>query len=170
MISITNYELKVNKKGEKHVVSLEECPCPFCSGRLSHKDFRLRIVRWDNEGKEYVIIRVLYCAQCNTSHRELPDFLVPHKHYAAEVIEAVIDEEPMACNGADESTVRRWIAWFKRIKAYLNAALAAIAAAFEKIRLSALEPLDTLREAGAGWLTGTIRRYVNSGGTLSEIT
>ena len=170
MIIITNYNVKVNNNGKKYVVSLEECPCPYCSGRLSHKDFRLRIVRWDNEGKEYIIIRVLYCAKCKTSHRELPDFLVPHKHYAAEVIETVIDEKPMACHGADETTVRRWIAWFKRVKGHLNSVLASIPAAFEKMRLSALEPLDALRETGTGWFPGAIRRYVNFGGTLSEIT
>jgi hypothetical protein len=52
----------------------------------------------------------------------------------------------------------------------LNAAIVATLSAFEKIRLSALDPLDTLRAAGGGWLVGAMRRYVNSGGTLHEIT
>jgi uncharacterized protein YbaR (Trm112 family) len=170
MINISKYRLEVNKKGTRYVISLEIVPCPLCHGVLKLKDFRLRIVRWADENTEFIIIRVLYCEQCDRSHRELPDFLTPNKHYAAEVIEAAIDDDKTVGCPAETSTVNRWRAWFERIKGYLAAAVLAAYSAFEKARLSDLNPLIVLRKSGRGWLPGGMRRYVNSGGGLSEIT
>ena len=41
--------------------------------------------------KEYLMIRRLRCTECHRHHNELPDCLVPHKHYEAEVISGVLD-------------------------------------------------------------------------------
>ena len=166
MISISKYKIEVNENGEKRVVSQEQLPCT-CGGHLAFKEYIFRIVRKPGEDKEFVEIRVLYCVDCNTTHRELPDFLLPYKHYVAEAVEAAVDRKKADCS---ERTVKRWRAWFKRIRSYLAAALLAALSAFDKVRLSALDPLETLRAAGSGWLSGAMRRYVNSGGTLHEIT
>ena len=168
MISISKYKIEVNENGKKRVVSQELVPCT-CGGHLAFKEYRLRIVRRSGEDKEFIEIRVLYCVDCNKSHRELPDFLLPYKHYTAQAVEAAVDRKKAECP-VGERTVKRWRAWFKRIRSYLAAGILAGLSAFEKVRLSALNPLDTLRAAGSGWLGGAIRRYVNSGGTLHEIT
>jgi len=168
MISISKYRLEVNENGKKYVVSQENVPCT-CGGHLAFKDYRLRIVRRSAEDAEFIWIRVLYCVDCNTSHRELPDFLLPFKHYTAQAVEAAVDRKKAECP-VGERTVKRWRAWFKRIQAYLAAVILAALSAFEKVRLSALDPLDTLRAAGSGWLAGAMRRYVNFGGALHEIT
>ena len=169
MIIITKFRLEVNKDGKKYVVSQEQLPCTICGGHLAFKDYRLRIVRRSSEDAEFIMIRVLYCVDCNKSHRELPDFLLPYKHYTAQAVEAANDRKKAECS-AEERTVKRWRAWFKRIRTYLAAAIVAALSTFEKIRLSALYPLDALHAAGSGWLAGAMRRYVNSGGTLHEIT
>jgi len=168
MISISKYKLEVNKNGKKYVVSQEQIPCT-CGGHLAFKEYRLRIVRLPSEDAEFIEIRVLYCVDCGKSHRELPDFLLPYKHYTAQTVEAAVDRKKAECS-AEERTVKRWRAWFKRIRSYLAAAIVAALSEFEKVRLRALDPLDTLRAAGSGWLAGAMRRYVNSGGTLHEIT
>ena len=37
-------------------------------------------------------IRRFRCAECHSYHNELPDCLVPYKHYETEVIAGVLDE------------------------------------------------------------------------------
>lgn len=169
MIIITKYTLKVNENGQKCVISGENIPCPCCGGCLTLKDFRLRKIHWPNGDIEFILIRVLYCAHCNKSHRELPDCLLPYKHYASKVIEVAIDGDTINC-AVEDSTIYRWREWFCRAAAYINAVLTACWAAFEKIPLSALNPLELMKKSGSGWLCGIMRRYVNFGGSLSEIT
>lgn len=41
--------------------------------------------------RDELAVRVLYCRNCKQHHRELPDFVVPHKHFDAEVFAAVCD-------------------------------------------------------------------------------
>ena len=38
------------------------------------------------------MIRRFQCQNCHSYHNELPDCLVPYKHYEAEVIAGVLDE------------------------------------------------------------------------------
>ena len=58
----------------------------------------------------------MLCKACDTLHLELPDVLVPHKHYGSEVIENVVDgvstsddltTEDYPC----EKTMERWKDW-----------------------------------------------------------
>ena len=52
-------------------------------------------------------LRRLYCPRCKKLHLEIPDCLVPHKHYFRLVIDGVtsglIDYAAI-----DDSTIRRW--------------------------------------------------------------
>lgn len=38
------------------------------------------------------MIRRFRCQNCHSYHNELPDCLVPYKHYEAEVVAGVLDE------------------------------------------------------------------------------
>ena len=61
---------------------------------LSYRDSCKRILLQEGqEGHErhVCIIRRMKCTKCGILHRELPDFLVPYKHYTAEVISGVLD-------------------------------------------------------------------------------
>ena len=44
-----------------------------------------------NGEKKTFSLRRMRCARCKRLHIELPDILVPNKHYAAELIENVVD-------------------------------------------------------------------------------
>ena len=75
------------------------------------------------------LIRRLKCSSCGRLHRELPDCLVPYKHYASEVISGVLDGivSPDDEDSADfpcETTMRRWHCWLEanrlRIDGYLK--------------------------------------------------
>ena len=74
------------------VMSSDDTPvCPVCGGTLKYRDTRLRIRKKEGGVKEYLMIRRLRCTECHRHHNELPDCLVPHKHYEAEVISGVLD-------------------------------------------------------------------------------
>ena len=74
------------------VMSSDDTPvCPVCGGTLKYRDSRPRIRKKEGGLKEYLMIRRLRCTECLRHHNELPDCLVPHKHYEAEVISGVLD-------------------------------------------------------------------------------
>jgi hypothetical protein len=58
-----------------------------------------------------------HCVACDKYPALIPNFLMPHKHYEAAVIERAIkyseDGEGLSDCPADESTMRRWINQFK---------------------------------------------------------
>ena len=80
--------------------------CPLCKGMMKYRDSRKRI--WKKEGgvKENLVIRRFRCEDCHSYHNELPDCLVPYKHYDAEVIAGVLDgpKLPIGKNGAKVQT------------------------------------------------------------------
>ena len=65
--------------------------CPVCGEPLSYRDSCERIMRLEGGGRRRFLIRRLKCSNCGKLHRELPDCLVPYKHYASEVISGVLD-------------------------------------------------------------------------------
>lgn len=87
--------------------------CPKCGGDLKYYDKVRRIVRTKNGETNWIKIRRLVCSICGTSHRELPDNLMPYKHYDAGIIKGVLDNtitfhdldyEDHPC----EMTMKRW--------------------------------------------------------------
>ena len=65
--------------------------CPICQATLRYRDSRPRIRRKEGGLKDQLIIRRFYCKNCHSYHNELPDCLVPYKHYETEVISGVLD-------------------------------------------------------------------------------
>ena len=64
-------------------------------------------------------------------HNELPDVLVPHKHYASEVIEEVLDNKALSLGLAEEDypcdvTKERWNSWFKSNMAQIEGILRSV--------------------------------------------
>jgi hypothetical protein len=173
MISITNYTLKVNSKnGKTYVKCIEISFCSICGNDLTFKDHRARIVIYSDGIHVIIMIRRLKCKICNKLHNELPDFIQPYKRYTSDVIEAVLDDDTSS-SPAENSTIKRWRKWFDRIASYLNAALVAIKAEFEHLPVNIMKeltPLEYYRKQGKDWLRGIMRRYVNFGNNLSEIT
>ena len=118
IIIVSEYELVYKEDQGIFVVPLYDHPaCPCCSECMNYRDSRKRIRRKEGGITEYLLVRRMYCSHCRRLHVELPDCLVPHKHYDAEVISGFIDGivTPDDLDSEDRPcamTMRRWIKWF----------------------------------------------------------
>ena len=76
------------------VESNEDSICPTCGAPLTARDHRKRVRKKERGEKSWVMIRRLVCTNkdCNHLHNELPDFLIPYKHYESQLIEDVLEE------------------------------------------------------------------------------
>ena len=54
--------------------------------------FMYRIRKKESGVKEQLVIRRFHCKNCHSYHSELPDCLVPYKHYEMEVISGVLND------------------------------------------------------------------------------
>ncbi len=121
MVIISNYELQHIKESIYSVKTNEGMPaCPCCGSQLRYRDRKLRIWMKEAGEKQYIQIRRLRCSNpdCHRYHQELPDCIVPYKHYESEVISGVLegivleedlDSEDYPC----VPTMLRWLAWFQ---------------------------------------------------------
>lgn len=127
----------------------------MCGGSLRVRDTVERFVKISSSEQYGITIRRLACNMCGKLHRELPDFLLPHKHYPAECIEAEIDRnqqlkgirEDVICAYPELSTCSRWRREFV-CKAHHQR--------YENLLLER-------RKTGIGWLADCIRIIVNAG-------
>ena len=152
--------------------------CPVCQGNLRYRDSRPRIRKKEGGKKEYLMIRRFRCDNCHSYHNELPDCLVPYKHYEAEVIAGVLDEIviPEDLDSEDYpsfSTMLRWLQWFKenlqRMEGYLRTAGYQILKMGEKVLFTSSSMLDEIRNKYPNWLELILRLIYNSGGFLVPI-
>ncbi len=87
--------------------------CSICGSELKYYDSVPRIVRTKYGRKKRVYIRRLRCSKCNSTHRELPDFIFPYKQYEADIIMGVI-EGLITCETLGfedypcETTIKEW--------------------------------------------------------------
>ena len=135
------------------VMSSDDTPvCPVCGGTLKYRDTRLRIRKKEGGVKEYLMIRRLRCTECHRHHNELPDCLVPHKHYEAEVISGVLDgivtsEDADSEDSPSLLTMLRWLQWFRmnlaNIEGFLRNAGYRILGLGEELLFSHASMLDT---------------------------
>ena len=131
---------------------------------------------WLREGhkRHTVAIRRLKCRKCGAYHRELPDFLVPYKHYETELISGVLDEvvqaDDMDGNLPCDSTVQSWHHWLManelRIDGYLKSEGSRLPGFTEELLMSGMSLLRLLRSSCQSWLEIVLRFIYNSGGFL----
>ena len=100
------------------------------------------------------------CARCRRLHIELPDILVPNKHYAAEIIENVVDgvstpDDLSTENYPCERTMQRWKDWIReniqQIDGYLKSICSRVSASGYELLNVGDSLLRKLRNDGAGW-------------------
>jgi hypothetical protein len=114
-------------------------------------------------------VRRLRCRSCEKLHTELPDFILPFKHYEAQTIQSTLDEEPDNACTADDSTLRRWRQSFSEVCSSIVALLTALymketnttAPMFQFDNI-----LSKLRGGQKNWLTFVFRLLINSGHRL----
>lgn len=156
--------LNSTKKHIFFIESKEKHNCPVCGEPLSGYDTKLRHGKQSDGSRKSYRIRRLRCTGCRRTHVELPDFLVPRKHYEAKVIEAQLDCTRDDCP-ADDSTIRRWIGHFDRITKQLEGMLRKLWSDKHgrHYPLSASKSLlKSIRRQGCGWLTSVSQMIVNS--------
>ncbi|ARU60937.1 hypothetical protein CBW65_09965 [Tumebacillus avium] len=130
---------------------------------------RSRIGRKPTGERITYIIRRLRCKCCKKIHHELPDLLVPNKHYEAECLESVLSHGQSVGVAADDSTLHRWHVWFKKCWQYWVNCLSTIAARtgnpVEPLSVSspsALQRIGHYVGQGVGWLARLVRPIVHS--------
>ena len=152
------------------VRSEEQNLCPCCRGAMGVIGSRKRKYINDVGEKIILVIRRLRCLQCHRIHHELPDLLVPYKHYGRDSIEAVLSGDATLTVAADESTICRWRNWFFRWANHFLGCLISIhtrenhGSVEEKIRLpqSPLQRIWHFVGDAPGWLARVVRPVVNS--------
>ena len=115
---------------------------------------------------------------CHSYHNELPDCLVPYKHYEADVIAGVLDEviRPEDLDSEDYpsfNTMLRWLQWFRenlqRIEGYLRTAGYQILNLGEEFLFTPDLLLNKIRNRCQNWLEHILRLIYNSGRFLTPI-
>ena len=147
--------------------------CPVCQSPMKPYDYRKRIMKQYDGETEYLILRRCRCTNngCNKLHIQLPDLLLPHKHYAASIIEETIEDREdnllMIPDYPCQDTLSRWKKWFDSICGQIDAHMKSVLSTIDVIGKSILERtdslLDILREHGPGWLPHSLSIIYNSG-------
>ncbi len=141
-----------------------------------YRDRRKRIMKWYNGEKRTCMLRRLLCKRCHRLHIELPDVLSPHKHYATEVIENVVDGVSTPDNETTESypcerTMQRWKDWIHentvQIDGYLKSVCSRVAGSGMELLKTGVSLLQQLRDEGGGWLAAANRTIYNTGGWIA---
>lgn len=179
MIIISKYRITVNLFGEYSLENEgENNICPCCNGQLRLRDHRKRI--WKQEGGtvRFIRIRRLQCTNCRRIHCELPDILVPYKHYETQVIEGVLDglitgddpdsEDESGAQRPSESTMKRWKQWLHRNREQMEGILRS--AGIRIFNLNFADSSESLvyaiRDTYDDWLAVICRIIYNSAGAL----
>lgn len=91
--------------------------------------------------------------------------MLPHKHYSVDAIQTVLDGAKPDCP-AEESTMNRWKASFRKMKSRIEAMLIALWI-WEHSKpyplFSAGSLLDAIKSTDGCWLKSVTYRLVNSG-------
>ena len=142
---------------------------------LRYRDSRLRIRKHEGGDRDHLQIRRFRCVNCNRYHNELPDALLPYKHYETEVVSGVIDEiiTPDDQDSEDYpsvSTMTYWRKWFSgnraNMEGYLRNVGYRIFSLGKDFLFSDQSLLESVRNEYSNWLEKIIRIIYNSGGFL----
>lgn len=88
--------------------------CPTCGGTLKYHDSIPRIVKTISGKTRWDKIRRLICTHCRAVHREIPEYLLPFKHYESDIIRGFVGKqlsifdleyEDYPCEG----TIKSWM-------------------------------------------------------------
>ena len=152
--------------------------CPVCGEPLIYRDTCKRVMLLEGRERRVYVIRRLKCRKCETLHRELPDILVPYKHYAAEVVSGVLEgcitsEDEDCAEYPCQTTMYRWQRWLAanrlRMDGHLKSVGYRLLGFSEELLKSGMSLLETLRSSNQEWLEIILRFLYNSGGFLETV-
>lgn len=126
--------------------------------------------------KEWFIINRLKCERCGRLHNELPDCLVPNKHYDAQLIEdvvtGIISEEDLETEDYPcEGTIKHWKWWAAHNEPNINGQIKSTVYRLMDLDKEFLGSTDSLLKGlqdriCPGWLSTVVRFIYNSGGRI----
>lgn len=156
------------------IKSSENSICPICGHPLKHRDHVKRIMKGKDGAVRWLCIRRLVCTNeaCHSMHRELPDMLVPHKHFETDIIAGVLDGliTPDTKGFEDhpsEETIHQWHHWLRLNKDTMEGTLRSkgyqLLNFSEKLLTTSVLLLERLREDTCDWLRIVLRFIYNSG-------
>ena len=67
--------------------------CPKCGSELKYYDSVRRTIKGPNKNKKIILLARFKCSKCKSVHREIPDILIPYKHYSSKIISAIKNGE-----------------------------------------------------------------------------
>lgn len=96
------------------MIKVNDNRCPLCGGQLKYYDCVKRILKSKGGIKKHILIYRYKCVQCSSVHREIPDNVIPYKHYESDIIKGVIDRRITSWTEGFEDypcelTMQRWI-------------------------------------------------------------
>lgn len=145
---------------------------------MKYRDSRPRIMRTHGGKTHHVMVRRYYCSRCHHLHTQLPDVLLPYKHYCSETVQDVLDEivdeqSPEDADGPSPMTMKEWRKWFQinvlRMEGLAKNALQGIVGSAKEIPESDGSLLKYYRDHSDRWLSTIIRYIYNSGGFLTSL-
>lgn len=160
------------------VISEEDTVCPECGSPLCRRDKKRRVHKEAGGRKRWFVINRLKCTNenCRRLHNELPDCMVPYKHYGTEIIEDVVDEvvgpddletEDYPC----EATMKHWKWWIFHNEKNMNGQMRSVLHHLLDLNTEFLKSGESLlkefrERISPGWLSVVIRFLYNSGGRI----
>ena len=124
MVMITHSDQYINPEtGKIHICGKKYPNCPKCNNIMKFRDTCNRHSKNKESECTWYVLRRFEC--CGSTHREIPDFLFPYKHYEADVVQAAIDGNTDGI-AADESTIRRWQSQWETQEARIRLVLMAL--------------------------------------------
>lgn len=152
--------------------------CPFCQGTLAYRDKRIRICRKEGGHKELLMIRRFRCKNCHSYHNELPDCLVPYKHYGTEIISGSLDgiitpEDADSEDYPSPQTMQHWCLWLQVNLTNIERCLRSISSSFQldqSILFSQGSLLEAIRKQYPDWLEILLSLIYNCGGCLFPLS
>ncbi len=178
MVIVSKYRLECNEKKDIFVISEEDTVCPECGSSLCKRDKKHRVHKEAGGKKHWFVINRLKCTneKCGRLHNELPDCMVPYKHYGAGIIEDVVDEvrtsdDPETEDYPCEGTMKHWKWWLSTNEANINGQMKSMLHHLLDLETEFLKASDSLLEGlrervSPGWLSVVTRLIYNSGGRI----
>ena len=159
MVMITHFNRYINPKtGKTHILSTEYPACPECGKIMTFHDTCNRHGLNEKAECTWYVLRRFQC--CGSTHREIPDFLFPFKHYEADVVQSAIDENTDKI-AADESTIRCWRRQWRtqemRVRLTLMALLAQVRNEFPKLTGTCPDIIILIKKEYSRWLAFVLR-------------
>ncbi len=162
MVSTDDYRMEY-KDGGAYIQTCGERNCPVCNRILKYKSRRKRGIINAVGEKMRLMIRRLWCEDCERIHHELPDCIVPYKRHCVETIETIVNGGRPGKTDIEESTIDRIKLWWALLRLYFMSVLASLREKYGVVFSGECAPREVIRAVVNANLWVTTRSAFLSG-------